>query len=61
MDYYAEVVASILIVPLIILAGASGLSVVASIKEEDAGSAKRWGTVFFMDSFVSAWVFWWLL
>ena len=39
----------------------SGLALVESIKEEDAGAAWIWGTVFWASSLGVAWSFWRLL
>ena len=39
----------------------SGLALVESIKEEDAGAAWIWGTVFCASSLGIAWSFWRLL
>ena len=53
-----EAVATVLIVPLVLLAMASGWVAKESIKEEDAGSAWLWGVVFLVSSLLFAWLFW---
>jgi hypothetical protein len=47
----------IVLVTTVGLAGASGLILAQSIEQEDAGTAKVWGTVFAAASLVAALVF----
>jgi hypothetical protein len=54
---YAEAFVLILLVTMVGLAAISGLVMAQSIEQEDADSAKVWGTVFAAASLVAALVF----